>query len=689
MTTIIKAKDGTDLDLGIVTLAKAIRQVESSNNYNSKGASGEGGAYQYMPSSWKEWAGKYLGDSNAPMTPVNQDKVAYYKIKELKDAGNSPSQVASIWNSGSPVWEGKVGVNSKGVKYDVPSYVNKVQTAYSNYKQLALASLPITGTNNVDANGNVVPEKIGFVQSLAQSIVKPFIQTGATVASLFKGISGLIGAGIDSALGNKELANIQIQEAGKPVEINAGWLGTQGPMGIDENGKPLSTSQTVKQAVGTGLEIAATLAPYGKVASVAEKTLVNIVPKAVANLGGKVIESSLLGYTYETGSDLSEDKSIAESLMPGGGTLLATAFPIAGAGVSVAGKKVANSVGYAWNKSSDVLSDVMPSWLKNKLPQNIQDDIQSAINSKFVLSSKKLITTIENKIATFNDSANTFFSNYSGNERISKVAIVQATQMRNATLKTFQDAGYETTDDVLKAVAKIVPDAEGILLSKKVWTMAEANRLRDKLLKAITTASKNSTELELAKSIFTSLNYTMLSKTANIIKTANDKAGTKYTQQQLSDLVAAFNNPNEIIKNYRLKESLKEILEKQKGDSISIYSLVNNFLTKQAMGVLGAITGGSVGGVLGGIAGYAAGEVAGSVANNFKFFVTDTGRVVATNDIKLIKKLLGNTFDEVSDSSTLKAGLGAVKKVKDAVKTAAYKETSDELQGKNNQNKIQ
>lgn len=108
-------------------IAAAIRQVESGGNYNARGGSGEIGAYQFMPSSWKSWAGKYLGNANAPMTQQNQDKVAQAKIQDLLNQGYNPQQVALIWNGGEPVV--KKGVNRYGVAYDSGAYANKVLNA--------------------------------------------------------------------------------------------------------------------------------------------------------------------------------------------------------------------------------------------------------------------------------------------------------------------------------------------------------------------------------------------------------------------------------------------------------------------------------------------------------------------------------------------------------------------------------
>jgi hypothetical protein len=116
------------LDEEAKKIALAIRKVESNGNYNAKGASGESGAYQFMPKTWAGWAQKYLGNSNAQLSPENQNKVAYSKVKELKDQGMTPEQIALVWNGGQPVR--KAGVNKFGVKYDSGAYADKVLKAY-------------------------------------------------------------------------------------------------------------------------------------------------------------------------------------------------------------------------------------------------------------------------------------------------------------------------------------------------------------------------------------------------------------------------------------------------------------------------------------------------------------------------------------------------------------------------------
>jgi len=106
------------------SIASAIKKVESSGNYQARGGSGEFGAYQFMPNTWREWAGKYAGNPNLKPTPENQDFIANAKISELIKKGHTPQQIALIWNGGEP--KIKKGVNKYGVAYDSGAYANKV-----------------------------------------------------------------------------------------------------------------------------------------------------------------------------------------------------------------------------------------------------------------------------------------------------------------------------------------------------------------------------------------------------------------------------------------------------------------------------------------------------------------------------------------------------------------------------------
>lgn len=119
------ANDGTQLNPTAVSLAKAIRTVESNGNYNAVGDSGQShGAYQFNKDNFANWAKQYGLDST-DFSPVNQDKVAYNRINDMLKQGDAPSEVAARWN----------GANYVSGKYQAinPGYVDKVKNAYQQH----------------------------------------------------------------------------------------------------------------------------------------------------------------------------------------------------------------------------------------------------------------------------------------------------------------------------------------------------------------------------------------------------------------------------------------------------------------------------------------------------------------------------------------------------------------------------
>lgn len=123
------------LDPQVVNLAKAIRNTESGGDFQAQGKSGEYGGYQYTPDTWaKDSADAGVNVPLQQATPQQQNEVAYKKILSLKNQGYNPGQIASIWNSGKPDWQGNVGTNKYGVHFDTPQYVDSVTKYYQQLK---------------------------------------------------------------------------------------------------------------------------------------------------------------------------------------------------------------------------------------------------------------------------------------------------------------------------------------------------------------------------------------------------------------------------------------------------------------------------------------------------------------------------------------------------------------------------
>jgi len=326
-TPTIQAKDGTPLDPSVVALAKSIRKVESGGKYDVAGGSGEYGAYQYTPDTWKADAKKYLGDENADIKdPVNQDKVAYHSILEKKQAGYTPEQISSIWNSGKPDPTGNVGTNKYGVKYDTPSYVNNVIGEYQKEKQAYLSGNP----NYVPQQqpSGVVPHADAATQpdnnqsspEAAPSQLKTNVLTGQQYdpngkdATFVKNLLGVFTKPISQAIGS--IGHYVGADDGKTTGIDPISGLPYDVIGY-RNGEKLSGKDTALQAGGNLLENAATFYTGGLGNTLFKGT------KLLPTIGRGLVGGAAVGGAQGLGSSLEQGVDAGE----------ATANTLEGAGV--------------------------------------------------------------------------------------------------------------------------------------------------------------------------------------------------------------------------------------------------------------------------------------------------------------------------------------------------------------------
>lgn len=284
------------LDQDAVTLAKAIRQAESDGNPNARGKSGEYGAYQFMPSTWAAYS-KEAG-VNAPVehaTLEQQNQVAYHKIKEWKDKGLNPGQIAASWNAGPgepDAYKGKFkdgrpskGTNKMGVYYDVPGYATKVATYYHQFK----------GQNPLGARTAHAAET-GAPQGQEQAPVKKPLSNRIAGALGFGGVVDVLGSHIARA--QAETPDIK-----KRIE------------------KP-----TTGQNVGAALQLGSLAFPYGRVAGTAAGLVGRTAAPTVARIAGGAVAGAAGGYTQDVASSLIKKDSAGETLTPGMGTALGGAL---------------------------------------------------------------------------------------------------------------------------------------------------------------------------------------------------------------------------------------------------------------------------------------------------------------------------------------------------------------------------
>jgi hypothetical protein len=87
---------------GLDRFLYALGEVESGGNYYARNPySGAYGKYQIMPSNWPGWAKLYVGNSAAPQTPANQERVAHGKVTALWNWLDTWQNVAHWWLTGS------------------------------------------------------------------------------------------------------------------------------------------------------------------------------------------------------------------------------------------------------------------------------------------------------------------------------------------------------------------------------------------------------------------------------------------------------------------------------------------------------------------------------------------------------------------------------------------------------------
>lgn len=121
-----------------------LRRRESGGDYfaRNKAGSGAGGAYQYMPGTWRSWAGPALAKRypEAWMAPPEiQDEVARRNMANLFHKYGSWFKVAQAWLGG----EGSVGKSVSDGSVTTNQYANQV-LAYAGLAATRLAETGVT-----------------------------------------------------------------------------------------------------------------------------------------------------------------------------------------------------------------------------------------------------------------------------------------------------------------------------------------------------------------------------------------------------------------------------------------------------------------------------------------------------------------------------------------------------------------
>ena len=399
----------TALDPDAVNLAKAIRQTESGGNFNAKGASGEGGAYQFMPDTWANYS-KQAG-INVPLaqaTPEQQNQVAYTQIKKWKDAGYNPGQIASMWNAGegkpNAYLEGNAGVNDKGVSYDTAAYAKKVATAYQSFKGSPQTASVVNSSNSdsnplgaqtADASTGQKPADnesiLGKLIDFAFPIANDFSGAGAQKTALQKlgdaGLSALwfvpgIGEGAEAAIRGAGL----LGETGAKIAGQA--LGGAATGYASDVASKLSSGDTNAGDVLTpGLGTATGGLLGGVLGKVGSKYSKSGVLESVGEKNNGVIGQTKRG-ANELAESFSEDKNPGALMAQKGINLPATVNP-----ETVAYDTASHAQGL--RDDANVLTDTLTTALE-KVPGSIKaTDLEDQLVNKLSAEAPDKITASE------------------------------------------------------------------------------------------------------------------------------------------------------------------------------------------------------------------------------------------------------------------------------------------------------
>jgi hypothetical protein len=313
------------LDQDVVRLAKAIRYTESRDNEQAKGASGEFGLYQFTEPTWASTTKKYGLDPN-DRSRANQNKAAYTQLKELKDQGYKPSQIAAFWNSGKlEGWEDNRGVNKHGVRFDTPEYVQKVGSVYQGLKTqnqplsvttpstagAAIPGLPPPPQGPEHQAPVTAPENPEQQDGILASIVKDPLETllvkpAARFAEAV-GRTGILGQNIKK--GYEEMA-----DTGEGQTFFKDFMG-----GINVEQQKAFGEGGAKQIAGEALKAGSYLYSGGKAPEIIGKGFKGAILPMITQ-GAKV--GAIGGAAYGSGQALTEDQSLGdvakEGLIGGG-----------------------------------------------------------------------------------------------------------------------------------------------------------------------------------------------------------------------------------------------------------------------------------------------------------------------------------------------------------------------------------
>lgn len=173
-------QDGSPLDPKIVKVMGALKKIESGGDYNAVGDNGQShGAYQWNKNNFKNQAKQFNLDPE-DFSPANQNKVAYARIKSLKEEGKQPEEIAALWNGAKKDAQGKY-------TYINPEYGVKFRKALGEGGQATNNGYQTTASLPAPTGVPQQQEDKGFLGNIADSFKKRTGQAAEAISGAFTG----------------------------------------------------------------------------------------------------------------------------------------------------------------------------------------------------------------------------------------------------------------------------------------------------------------------------------------------------------------------------------------------------------------------------------------------------------------------------------------------------------------------
>lgn len=389
-------QDPSQADPGVVKVMQAIKNVETpgaKDPYTAVGDSGEShGAYQFNKNNYKNWASQYGLDPN-DFSPAAQNKVAYARIKDLKDQGLQPEEIAAKWNGAKrdPATGKLTYINPQyGVKFRNALLGNQTQQP-SQPNISASQEEPAAHPPQPEDQESVLHKLIDF----AFPIVNDFSGEGAKKTALQKlgdaGLSALwfvpgVGEGAEAAIRGAGLVGKGV-EAARTAKIAGQAIGGAATgYGADVSSN-LSQGKTGKEAFTPGFGTAT----GGVLGGALGKLGTKYSQEGVLNEIGKS-NNSVIGQTKRGANELAE--SFSEDKNPG--ALLAQK------GINVAHTVNPETVAFdtahhaeGLRQDANTLTDTLTEALKRVPGSTSATDLETRLVNKITSEAPDKITAAE------------------------------------------------------------------------------------------------------------------------------------------------------------------------------------------------------------------------------------------------------------------------------------------------------